>query len=381
MALALLAIIAGMGLIIDGGNAWSQQRMTQAGNDAAAEAGAVVLAQTLTPATEPAGGWDSAVRDAVQGSAGKNAIDVPVGYYTDICGTLLRSDGTKAIGTGDAAVVGAGSLPTNNHTDPDCPSATVGSVAGVRIEARRDFNSFVSRIIGIGQLRTSTTATAVTGFLQGACSAGSGCTVLPLTAPVTVVTCDGTGEAVSTSTIWPKNTRVIVPLCKNNPGNVGWLDWTPKAGGTKELEGSILEPDNPPIPLPSWQYVTATGNINSAMIEDAINTYMGQVVLFPMFDLTCLGDPDQSKVSVGPTYGCSDVGGHGTNQWYRIPRFAAFQLERAYINGKNTICDTGNGATGCLIGTFVDFITTGTVGPGIGGGTTESGILGVQLIK
>src|SRR4051812_28959828 len=224
MALALLAIIAGMGLIIDGGNAWSQQRMTQAGNDAAAEAGAVVLAKTLTTVPEPAGGWDGAVRDAVQGSAGKNAIDVPVGYYTDICGTLLRPDGTKASGTGDAAVVGAGSLPTNNHTDPDCPSAAVGSVAGVRIEARRDFDSFVSRIIGIGQLRTSTTATAVAGFLQGSCSAASGCVVLPMTAPVTVVTCDGTGEAESTSTIWPKNTRVIVPLCKDNPGNVGWLD-------------------------------------------------------------------------------------------------------------------------------------------------------------
>ena len=72
----------------------------------------------------------------------------------------------------------------------------------------------------------------------------------------------------------------------------------------------------------------------------------------------------------------------GVNQWYRIPQFAAFLLEHAYINGNDKAhCDTGNGATSCLIGKFVNFITTGTVGPGIGGGTTDGAIIGTQLIK
>ena len=57
--------------------------------------------------------------------------------------------------------------------------------------------------------------------------------MLPVTAPVTVVTCDGSGEAVRHADQWPQEQRVIVPLCKNNPGNVGWLDWTPKGGGTR----------------------------------------------------------------------------------------------------------------------------------------------------
>jgi hypothetical protein len=382
MVVAMIAVIAGTGLIIDGGNAWAQQRMTQAGNDAAAEAGAVVLSRNLAGATAPGGGWDAAVEAAILDSVGKNDVVVGVAYYTDICGTLLRPDGTKASGTADAAIVGDGSLPINNNTNPDCPSGIVGPVAGVRVEAQRDFSTYLSGVIGITTFRASTTATAVTGFLQGTCDSASGCVVLPVTAPVTVVTCDGTGEAELTPVPWPMNTRVIVPLCKNNPGNVGWLDWTPKGGGASELEASILNPDNPPIDLPSWQYVTATGDVNSKMIEDALNTYIGQVVLFPMFDLTCAEDPNFGQVKVPPDYGCGDVGGTGANQWYRFPQFAAFLLERAHVNGNNkAACDTGNGATSCLIGQFVDFVTSGTVGPGAGGGTTESSVLGVQLIK
>ena len=64
---------------------------------------------------------------------------------------------------------------------------------------------------------------------------------------------------------------------------------------------SILNPNNPPIDLPSWNYVTATGNVNSKKIEDALNTYIGQVVLFPMFDLTCAEDPIHAQVKVPPT--------------------------------------------------------------------------------
>jgi hypothetical protein len=118
------------------------------------------------------------------------------------------------------------------------------------------------------------------------------------------------------------------------------------------------------------------------MVDDALNTYDGQVVLFPLFDLTCADDPVIANTKVPPDFGCGDIGGNGSNQWYRFPEFGAFELEHAYVNGNNKAqCDTGNGATSCLIGKFVDFITSGTVGPGQGGGTTESGVRGVQLIK
>ena len=383
MTIAILAMIGGLGLIIDGGNAWAQQRFTQGGNDSAAEAGAVVLASMYSGQTAPVTGWDGAAAAAVANSASKNAVASTTSYYVDICGTYLRPDGTKAAGTADAAVVGAGILPTNNHTNPDCPGGIVGPVAGVQVNASKTFGTFVSRTIGMSQMTVSTNATAVTGLLQGCGSAaGATCFVLPVTAPVTVVTCDSNGNATGTGVAWPTNTRTIVPLCKNNPGNVGWLDWTPPAGGTSELINSILQPNNPAMTMPSWQYVTATGNVNSAGVEDALNAYAGRIVLFPNFDLTCAADPDRSQVGVAPSYGCSDIGGSGSNQWYRIPQLAAFELERAYVNGNNRgVCDTGNGATSCLVGKFVNFVTTGTVGPGIGGGTTDGAVLGVQLIK
>jgi len=385
VAIAMVAIVGGMGLIIDGGNAWAQQRITQAGNDAAAEAGAAIINGHDANQPAPAGGWDHAVLAAITNTAARNAVAIPVSYYTDICGALLRPDGTAALGTADAAVVGSmasGDLPVNNKTDPDCPSGIVGPVAGVRVQAKRDFDVFVSRVVGVSSFSANTTATAVSGLLQGTCSAASGCVVIPVTAPVTVVSCDGSNNPVSTSTPWPKFTRVIIPLCKNGPGNVGWLDWTPPAGGISELVNSILHPDNPPIDLPSWQYVTATGNVNSKAVDDALNTYDNEVVLYPMFDLTCGSTPDVSQVKVGPSYGCSNIGGNGSNQWYRFPVFAAFLLEHAYVNGVHKAeCDTGNGATSCLIGQFVDFQTSGTVGPGIGGGTTDSAVRGVQLIK
>jgi hypothetical protein len=389
MVLAMVAVITGMAVIIDGGNAWAQQRITQSGNDAASEAGTIVLAKHNAQPPAPPSVVDAEVLSAILASATSNGITIPVdagtgrrdAYYTDICGTLLRPDGTKAASTAVAAFVGGGTLPTNNLTDPDCPSRTVGPVAGVQVSARRVFDTFVSRIVGIPTFTSTTNATAVTGLLQD-CSAAQGCVVLPVTAPVTVVTCDGTGEAEPTAVEWPRNVRVIIPLCKDNPGNVGWLDWTPKAGGASELEQSILTPNNPPISLPSWQYVTATGDVNAKKIDDALNTWMDKDVMFPMFDLTCADDPDFSQVKVAPDYGCPDVGGNGSNQWYRFPKFSVFHLERAYVNGNNkAICDTGNGATSCLIGVFVDFVTTGTVGPGVGGGSTAGGVTGVQLIR
>ncbi len=110
------------------------------------------------------------------------------------------------------------------------------------------------------------------------------------------------------------------------------------------------------------------------------------------------GDPDpvstEPDISTAPSYGCPNPpgGGNGQNIWYRMPSFAYFELcdpagpdcggrEGAYIQGSNAAeCDTGNGSTSCLVGKFVDILSTGTVGPGSGSGT-GSKALGVQLIR
>jgi hypothetical protein len=157
--------------------------------------------------------------------------------------------------------------------------------------------------------------------------------------------------------------------------------------------------------LPSWQDVTSTGNVNSAGVESALRAYDGQIVLIPQFDLTCntgnnASPPDSTKpaINTSPNYSCpaGDLGGNSQNQWYRLPSFAHLQLcistdpactavgasFGAYVNGNNsTVCDTGNGATSCLVGKFVSIESSGTIGPGFGGGTGNSKAIGVQLIK
>lgn len=394
---ALLAVVA---LVVDGGNLWSQQRIVQNGSDASSEGGAIVLARKLAGVPTPVGGWDAEVHAKVLAGAAANGIVVDHAYYTDICGIPLQADGSAAM-TGRsenlavAVEVGSGALPAELTTTPDCPSLTVGPPAGVMVIGHKVVQTYLANVVGMPTATVSTRATAVSGYLQGFCDAsqGNACAILPVTIPVNIVNCDGSNNPVFGSPPVPYTYGVLykIPLCQNGPGNVGWLDWDPPGGGTSELEQSILTPDNPAIDLPSWQYVTETGNVNSANIEDAINSYAGQIVMIPQFDATCSDDPTPgTAVSDCPA---GSLGGNGANQWYHMPSFGFFQLcdpslpacaglTGAYITGSNGAeCDSGgNGATSCLIGTFTSFLSGGTVGPGAGGGTGQKAV-GVQLIK
>lgn len=336
MVVAMIALIGMTGLIVDGGNAWANSRAVQNGADAAAEAGAIVLARRLAGATEPSGGWDANVRSAITGSATANAITVDGVYYTDICGIPLKSDGSASLNTNGtyrfdtAQEVGSG-LPAPTNTTPDCPSRSVGPVAGVIVLGTRNVGTYFSGVLGLHTIPVSMQATAAAGFLQESCAApqGEACGMLPIAFPVTQVSCDGSNNIVDTGIPWSADatTVYIVPLCKNGPGNVGYIDWTPKAGGTSELIASVTHPDNPAVPLPSWQFISSTGNVNAAGLETAIRAWDGQVVLVPQFDLTCNpgvhNDPVSTvpEVNTAPGFGCpvGDLGGNGSNQWYRIP--------------------------------------------------------------
>ena len=295
MAGAMVAVILVVALIVDGGNAWAQRRIVQNGSDAMAQAGAIVMAQRFAGVPAPGGGWDAEVNAKIQASAAANNVANAVAYYTDICGIPLKSDGTAALhgdGTEDlasAVQVGSGALPGGAATTPDCPTRSVGPVAGVMVTGTKNFKTYLTGVIGMTNLDATARATAVTGYLQGTCTAGQGtaCALLPVTIPVNIVSCDGRNNPVNTGVPWVLGPVYIVPLCQNGPGNVGWIDWTPPGGGTNELIASIQTPNNPAIDLPSWNYVTETGNVNSAGVETALRAYDGEVVLIPQFDQTC----------------------------------------------------------------------------------------------
>jgi hypothetical protein len=414
---AILLAVALVATIVDGGNVFAQQRVTQNGVDAAAEAGAVLLAERLAGGSEPSGGWDVNIGARITQTADANGVTVMAAYYTDICGIPLKSDGTAAIDDGgrvedlDAALqVGNGShiLPGGTSTAPDCPNRLVGPVAGVMVIGERQVEAYVAGAIGLSSFLVRTRATAVAGYLQSYCDSSEGkyCALLPVAFPTSIIECDGSNRPIDTREEWQFGVVYKIPLCQASPGNVGYLDWDPPDGGTGEVVCSILVADNPAVTLPSWQYVTATGNTNggggscSLTVEEAIRTYNGKTVLVPQFDLTCNPshgeEPDSTEPEIvtEPNYGCpdGDLGGDGTNQWYRMPSFAFLQLcepslagclgrQGAYINGNNSgVCDTGNGATACLIGKFVHVMATGTVGAGVGSGTSTKAV-GIQLIK
>ena len=413
----IFASTAMVGLIVDGGNVLSQQRIAQSGIDAVAESGAILIAQRLAGADTPSGGWDATIAAKMHQTAAANHVTLAAAYYTDVCGIPLQSDGTAALtldGHENLALAmpvgnGPGLLPAAGATTPDCPNRVVGPVSGVMAFGQTIVQSFVARAININSFTVTTRATAVAGYLQGYCDATQGryCGLLPLAIPVDQITCNGNGSPTDAGVAWTWNVVIKIPLCSTAPGNVGWLDWTPPNGGTSEMVCSILHPDNPAVDLPSWQYVTATGNTNGGggschvSTEDAIRTYDGQVVLIPQFDLLCQtanSDPDPSSseppIITPPNFGCPNPvgGGSGQNIWYRMPSFAFFQLcdpsiaecagmSGAYISGSDAAtCDTGNGATSCLVGKFVDILATGTVGAGVGSGTGNKA-LGVQLIR
>jgi Putative Flp pilus-assembly TadE/G-like len=413
----ILVGVAMVGLIVDGGNVLSQQRIVQTGADATAESGAVLLAKRLAGASDPTGGWDATIAAKLAETAAANGMSVQNAYYTDVCGIPLKLDGSAALTANNhedlasALAVGnaTNSLPAAGASTPDCPNRVVGPVAGVLVQGTKNVAAYVARAINIPSFTVTTRATAVAGYLQGYCDSSQGayCALLPVAIPVNVMSCNGNNSPADTGVSWTWNTVVKIPLCSTAAGNVGWLDWTPPGGGSGELVCSILHADNPAIDLPSWQYVTQTGNTNGGggscgmTVEEAIRTYDGRTILIPQFDLTCgpkNSDPDPSNVQPAivtpPNFGCPvDVGtGNGNKLWYRMPSFAFFQLcdasitdchgmSGAYIQGNDAAtCNTGNGATSCLVGKFVNILATGTVGAGVGSGTGNKA-LGVQLIK
>ena len=112
----LVAIILGVGLIIDVGFAWAQQRNAQNGADASARAGAVVLGKHQAEgAASTNTGFD--VWNAIQATATTNGVTIGNGqaHYTDWQGNPL---------SGDPPVVAGGSIPANAagvRVDGDTP--------------------------------------------------------------------------------------------------------------------------------------------------------------------------------------------------------------------------------------------------------------------
>lgn len=427
--LALVAMVAMVGLIIDGGNAYANQRATQNATDASSERGATVLMQSIMsvagggpPKTDGnvLAAMDLAASDNNIKPFGQDDADHSVAYYTDVRGNMLTADGTTTTSTELAARVGAGLIPECD-TAADCVN---GVASGIRALGRRDFNAVISGVVGLTKFSAQSDATAVSGYV-GPCDEDEGCALLPVTFATNLTTCDTSGDADYEVEAWEPATppytganEALLSLCKKGEGGFGWLDF-----GTGNTANQILNPPNQQFYPRLWQLGKA-GNPND--VEDELNTYAGnivgtyepgppatpgndQTVLIPLFNGLCNEDrPDEwvydgttSTWVVNPLYEppgsppvfpmeCSDnPAGGGANRYYHVPSFIGFILDHAYVQGNDfPECNQapgsplpgGNGSGGCLKGWIVRIASEGPVGAAPPGGNPDSP-LGVQLVK
>src|SRR5215218_7314400 len=88
-ALAMITIIGGVSLVIEGGNAYAHQRIVQNSIDAVANARATVIAQKIGGAPRT----DADVAGSMSTLAASNDLDAQTGYYTNVTGALLTPAG------------------------------------------------------------------------------------------------------------------------------------------------------------------------------------------------------------------------------------------------------------------------------------------------
>ena len=340
----LLAMIAMVGLVIDAGHAWGQQRDSQNASDAAAEAGAVLMAENLPflAAGQAVPNQNQDVADAVNAAVAANNVEIEEAWYTDFDGDPVG--GAPLIGTGALA----GGL--NPPLDAD----------GVEATTFKTFDTFLAGMFGMQEWTTRTKATAISGYPEMVSQ-----NVLPVTFPLTITVCSNNNHVLEdpSGLQWTPDVDYLVPLCQSDPGNVGWLDWDPpptsdpdtcSGNGNPELICSITTPDNPRIVTPEWYYIASTGNPSAGGIEDALNEWADdpddEVVIIPIFDATCQDEP------IGTGAGdCTSGPGTGQQQYYHLAGWAGFDIEWVDLNGGPVVCGSGNGATGCFKGQFKYF--------------------------
>ena len=353
--LALLAIVAMVALIVEGGNAFAQQRITQNGADAAANAGAVVLAQTLsTPGTKSDGDVDQAV-DSV---AGSNNLVTWTGYYTNVAGNYINAAGSVVGSKASAAVVGAGTIP---------PGAQ-----GVRVGGSRSFGTSFARVMGITTMNASADATAVTGRLIGG-------PFLPVIFPINIVDCENNGDLGTGEANWvlsdpdgndpgpePDGQEYIVPLCKTGGGSFQILDLVPSLRCDDEIASEIrVQWPVLPVDVPS-----DNGNNCAKPIAEYVNAnFKGEVVFIPICEVDCV------------TSGGSKAFVHGRQGRRVLPRLHGRLEQQEQLGLRRQrlqpVPIAGNGSSSCVAGWFVRYITSGPVGAGPIG---NSDAIGVQLI-
>jgi hypothetical protein len=187
LAIALVAVVAGVGIVVDGGYAFAQRRVSQNAADFAAMAGTRIIGQKHTG--RPAGtGTAANVTAAIQSALAANEAVLADAQYVDDEGLPLGS------------VVGASQIP---------PGAF-----GVVVSARTDWHPFLLGVLGITDWAATSEATAKT---TGEANGGG---VMPVGIQDMVYDSMDTCDLTS---LVPCVEQSLTSGRLNIPGGFGWL--------------------------------------------------------------------------------------------------------------------------------------------------------------
>jgi hypothetical protein len=374
VALGLVALVAMVGLVIDGGYAWGRQRVTQNGADSIAKAGSVVILRWLDGETLTLGDISCAVNKAAE----DHNVEVESADLTDHEGNLI------GVSVPEECIAGGhGPIPA--------------TAQGVKATTRQVFDTFLMGVVGIRELMARADATAVVGPVQGTGVA------LPVTFPQTLTVCDDQevtytvedwGDIGGANTWEPyeilpdpevnpegapdADNLAIIPLCTTGPGSVGWLEF-----GCGNLSETISNPCDTYFPIPTW-IQTQTGTVDS--LEDELEEYHGDEpgvyeaegldldgdtdhrVQLPIHTTTCEDDAgvsDSDGDGINELNDCPEgawTAGEGNNLWYGVPFWVGFVIDEAHVQGGDNECEDPEGTpqlvnpggnVGCLKGWFV----------------------------
>ena len=258
VALALIVLIAAVGLVIDTGIGFVSRRSAQNMADLSAMAGTKTIA-------------DHYVKDT--------SLDGP-----DVYAAVNDSMSTNGC-SGDCSWSATYVRPNGVGSEEDLGDVTAGDpmpygAQGVRVDVSRQPETFFMRVVGINSITVGVSATAMTATVDE----------LPpgQVLPIGVAPPDGGYE--------PGQVYDLT-AGKDAPGNFGWLSWdgTNDSGG---LADSLCQPDNPELGFPVW--VTGDpGKSNSNGVRDCVDYWIdnGQTVLIPLWDqVTGTGNSTQFRV-------------------------------------------------------------------------------------
>ena len=194
--LALVVLLLGTGLVVDGGYAFSQRRTAQNAADFAAMAGTRIVGEART-GQPPGAGTAGNVQAAINSALLANNALLESAQYVDASGAALGN------------VVGAGAIPAN--------------AMGVAVNATTSWRPFFLGILGVDNWEATSTATAMT---PGSSKGGG---VLPVGLNATIY--DNLTECPVDDL-----TDCVSPLTsgvQNIPGGFGWLSFGVNGNGNK----------------------------------------------------------------------------------------------------------------------------------------------------